>query len=90
MALADNKFPVKLDGKGYILQEETYLKKPQEAFTPRFSTGDPSLGDLSFWQFFRQTDFTGGLGQKLFQVTNKFFRSAGWEVDADGWKDWHQ
>lgn len=76
---ADPRYHVKINGKGYVLIDESYAVQPQRPFNPRFSTGDPSLGDLSFWQFLGQDLFDGGEGQEIFSVTNKIKSSGGWD-----------
>jgi hypothetical protein len=77
---ADKAFHIKLNGKGYILLDETYAMQPQRPFNPRFSTGDPSFGDLSFWQFFSQEDWSGGEGQEIFDDKTKYLESCGWDL----------
>ena len=73
-------YHVKLNGKGYILVDQSYQKKSQIPFTPRFASGSYGYGDLSFWQFLTQEDFTGGAGQKDFTTTNKYLESFGWSL----------
>lgn len=68
-----------LNGQGFILQEESYREKPQQPFSPRFASGDPSEGDNSFWQFLSQKGWTGE-GQEKFDVTTKYRQSAGWDM----------
>ena len=59
--------------------------QPQRPFNPRFSTGDPGFGDLSFWQFLAQEDFSGGNGQRIFSDKTKYLRATGWDVrNRDG------
>lgn len=62
-----------------MLIEESYEKRAQQPFTARFATGDPSTGDLSFWQFLTQKGWTGE-GQVKFDVVTKYRQSAGWEI----------
>ena len=75
----ERAYHVMLNGKGYIVLDESYAVQPQRAFNPRFSTGDPSLGDLSFWQFLSQESFAGGAEQEIFETTNKIEGSYGWD-----------
>ena len=75
MPLATSKYHVTLNAAGYTLHPQSYKLKAQPPFTPRFATGDPSLGDLSFWQFFSQEDFSGGEGQDFFNNKTKFRKS---------------
>ena len=78
MSLASSTGDITLNSKKYFLIEESYRKKAQQPFNPRFSTGDPSLSDLSFWQFVTQETWDGGAGQKIFSTVNKIRESAGW------------
>ena len=78
MPPADSAYHIKLNGHGFILVDGSYIEKSQQAFNPRFSTGDPNLGDLSFWQFIAQEDWTGGEGQVKFTDTAKYAKSSGW------------
>ena len=61
-----------------MLIEESYEKRAQQPFSARFSTGDPSTGDLSFWQFLTQKGWTGE-GQEKFDIVTKYRQSAGWD-----------
>ena len=78
---ATAKYDITLSGDGYILMQESYRKQIQTPYVARFSTGDPSAGDLSFWQHIFQDQFNGGNGQNRFEVKNKFFRSHGMTTD---------
>ena len=86
MSLATPQYDIKLNGSGFILMEESYRKKAQQAFNARFSSGDPGLYDLSFWQFQgMDSDFTGGAGQDLtFRTTNRYKGSLGFDF-RDGY-----
>lgn len=77
--LATSKYDVSLNGQGYLLVEESYKERSQQAFAPRFSTGDPGYGDLSFWQFLAETSFDS-CGQEKFSDTGKFHHSSGWDT----------
>ncbi len=76
----NDKYHIEIDGKGYLLLDESYAVQPQRPFNPRFSTGDPSFGDLSFFQFLTQEDFRGGEGQEIFSVISKYKHSSGWDL----------
>lgn len=81
--MADPKaFHIQLDGEGYVLLDESYFVQGQRPFSPRFATGDPSYGDLSFWQFLTIEDFKGGEGQEIFTQTNKYRQSAGFSLQT--------
>ena len=71
---------IQLNGKGYIILDETYALQPQKPFSPRFATGDPSYGDLSFWQYFTQESWEGGQGQEKFEDVTKYLESCGWDL----------
>lgn len=75
-----DRYHVILDGKGYVLTDESLVRGAQKAFNPRFSTGDPNLGDLSYWQFLAQETWDGGSGQKDFSTKNKIRYSRGWSL----------
>ena len=79
MALANAKAHVNLNGKDYILIEESYEKRAQQPFTARFATGDPTEGDNSFWQFLSQRGWVSE-GQEIFSVVNNFRQSSGWDI----------
>lgn len=57
---------ITLDGKEYVVADRSYEVRQQESFVPRFSTGAPDEGDLSFWQWFVQRDFRRGIGAEKF------------------------
>lgn len=79
-----NPGQVALNGVDYAIVENTYTKQTQQPFNARFSTGDPSLGDLSFFQFVSMEDFSGGNGQEILEITNRFFDSDGIDVSTPG------
>ncbi len=79
MGLANEKAHVVLNGKSYILIEESYEKRAQQPFTARFATGDPTEGDNSFWQFLSQKGWVSE-GQEIFQTTTNFRQSCGWDM----------
>jgi hypothetical protein len=81
--LADKQYDVLLNGQGYLLIEESYEKRAQQPYSPRFATGDPSEGDNSFWQFLSQRGWSGE-GQEKFDVTTKYRQSAGWDIRQNG------
>lgn len=75
---------VALNGREYVLQDETYQQQLQTPFNPRFSTGDPNYGDLSFFQYLVMQDWSGGEGQETFEATNRFSASDGVDVTVPG------
>ncbi len=76
----DRAYHVILDGKGYVILDESYARESQEPFHPRFSTGDPSLTDLSPWQFISQESWIGGAGQVDFEDKTKYRQATGWDI----------
>lgn len=84
--MSDSKTPghIALNGLEYVLQEETYQQQLQTPFNPRFSTGEQSFGDLSFFQYLAQEDWSGGNGQLTFDVSNQFMESEGMDVNTPG------
>lgn len=76
----EKAYHIQLNGKGYIILDETYALQPQKPFSPRFSTGDPSYGDLSFWQYLTQESWEGGEGQEIFNDKTKYLESCGWDL----------
>lgn len=60
-----SKFHVALDGQGLILQGApdhlAYQMQQAPIYGNRFAQGDRSYGDFSFWWFWAQTDWSGGL-----------------------------
>lgn len=75
---------IALNGIEFVLQDETYKQQLQSPFNPRFSSGDQSFGDLSFFQYLAMKDWSGGEGQEIFEVDNQFFDSEGVDVTTPG------
>ncbi len=82
MPPADSAYHIKLNGGGFILVDSSYIRRSQQAFNPRFSTGDPNYGDLSYWQFIGQKDWDGGSGQVRFDSAAKLHESRGWDFST--------
>lgn len=78
---ATSKYHITLNGEGYTLLEESRRRQVQTPYVARFATGDPSVGDLSFWQHVYQDQFNGGVGQEKFLVKNRTFRTLGMVSD---------
>src|ERR1035437_5258622 len=79
MASATPQAHIQLNGKNYVLIEESYEKRAQQPFTARFATGDPTEGDNSFWQFLSQKGWVSE-GQEIMQVVNNYRQSSGWDM----------
>ncbi len=75
---------VALNGLELVIQDETYLKQLQTPFNPRFSTGDPNLGDLSYFQYLSMEDWSGGSGQDIHIVSNRFDDAENMDVTTPG------
>jgi len=69
------KYHVGLNGQGLILSGSpdrlAYEMKQAPIYGNRFAQGDRSYGDFSFWWFWTQTDWSGGLKE-----------NPNWEDDA--------
>ena len=70
-----SKYHVALDGQGLLLSGApdrlAYEMKQAPIYNTRFGEGDRSYGDFSFWWFWTQTDWSGGLKE-----------NPNWEDDA--------
>lgn len=75
-------YHISLAGQGYIIVDQSYVRRSQLAFTPRFSTGSYGYGDLSFWQFLIQEQWDGGSGQDDFVQLNQIRESNGWDFSG--------
>ena len=64
-----NKFHAALDGIGLLLQGApgaiAYQQNQAPIYGNRFASGDRSYTDFSFWWFWAQTDFSGGIKQEV-------------------------
>lgn len=70
-------YDVALDGQGFVLAGDpvrpAIRMKQQPVFGNRFAQGDRDLHDLSFWWFWAQRDFSGGLkDEKVWKDDAKF------------------
>lgn len=72
-----DKYHILLDEKGFIIQDETYHKKLQPPFPPRFSLGESNYKDLSFFSFYLVNDWQGGEGEeKALTLSPNAFKEA--------------
>ena len=75
-----SKFHVALDGQGLILQGApdrlAYEMKQAPIYGSRFAQGDRSYGDFSFWWFWTQTDWSGGLKEDPNWADDAMFSSS--------------
>src|ERR1035437_9776544 len=79
MASATPQAHIQLNGKNYVLIEESYEQRAQQPFPARSATGDPTEGDNSFWQFLSQKGWVSE-GQEIMQVVNNYRQSSGWDM----------
>ena len=71
------KYHILLDDKGFLIQDETYHKKLQPPFSPRFSMKEGNYNDLSFFTFYQMNDFQGGEGEdKVLNLTPNSFKES--------------
>lgn len=62
--LLENKYNLKLDYKGYMIEAMSYRAVPSPLMGSKFTTGRSSYTELDFWQVGAITDFTHGMNQK--------------------------
>lgn len=60
---------ISLGSKGYVVYPNTYEERGMPAFAPRFSSGEVTENDLSYWQVLTQEDFRGGEGEEIFDIS---------------------
>ena len=71
------KHHILLNDKGFLIQDETYHKKLQPPFPPRFSMKEGNYNDLSFFTFYQMNDFQGGEGEdKVLSLTPNSFKES--------------
>src|SRR3990167_11297348 len=75
-----SKFHIAIDGQGLILQGApdrlAYEMKQAPIYGNRFAQGDRSYGDFSFWWFWTQTDWSGGLKETPNWADDAKFKSS--------------
>lgn len=81
-----SKFQLALDGVGLILQGTpkfpAYSQDQAPIYGQRFASGDRDYTDFSFWWYWAQTDFSGGIKTDLQWLDDaKFFTSKGVNVE---------
>jgi len=63
-----SKFHVALDGQGLILQgapdRPGYVQDQAPLYGNRFASGDRDIDDLTFWWYWSQTDWSGGIKEE--------------------------
>lgn len=81
---ADKQYDLKINNIGYILRPGSYIKKKMPNSALQFRTGDVEYSNLTAWQYFGQSDWSGGAGKKLFSDPTKFRYSVGIKVTDEG------
>jgi hypothetical protein len=56
------RYDVILDGQGYMIDPETYRRRPAQRFAPKTRIGDESTGDFVNGSVWSQTNWTEGFG----------------------------
>ena len=83
-----SKFHVALDGVGLLLQGApdrlAYECKQAPIYNARFGEGDRSYTDFSFWWFFAQTDWSGGLKDSVSWADDATFY---WSTNINAWDE---
>lgn len=87
-AATKSKFHVALDGIGLLLQGApdrlAYDCKQAPIYNQRFGSGDRSYTDFSFWWFFAQTDWSGGLKDSVSWADDAMFY---WSTNINAWDE---
>ena len=83
-----SKFHVALDGVGLLLQGApdrlAYDCKQAPIYNARFSGGDRSYTDFSFWWFFAQTDWSGGIKDTVSWADDAMYY---WSTNINAWDE---
>lgn len=65
-----DKYHVALNGRGFLVRPRGYIKRDAQDFVSRFGTGAESMDDQALYKVFQQTDFSGGMFQKMLNRHN--------------------
>lgn len=81
MAYQDNKYHIKINGKGYTISQNRngvryYQKKRAPTFVSKFGSGDSSYRDGTYWQYFAQSNWRNGSKQLKFDDPGRFWKSS--------------
>lgn len=83
-----SRFHVALDGQGLLLQGApdrlSYEVKQAPIYNQRFGEGDRSYTDFSFWWFFAQTDWSGGIKDAISWADDARFY---WSTNINTWDE---
>lgn len=66
----------------YLVRPGSYIKRQAPQFGARFTTGDPGLNNLSFWQHWAQRSWIGGVDQDVWSDEHMYDQGVG--VDTTG------
>lgn len=83
MAAISSKFHIKIGDFGFLLAKqprvERHIYERQEApsFVNKFSSGEPSYRDSTFFPHWVQLNWQNGFNQEFFDDGGKFYRSSG-------------
>lgn len=65
-----DKYHVALNGRGFLVRPRGYIKRDAQDFVSRFGTGAESMDDQALYKVLQQTDFSGGMFQKVLNRHN--------------------
>ncbi len=76
---ASAQYHVILDGQGYIVDVDKYLRSLSKPFAPKTRSGATTYGDLSLQAAWAQQDWRGGFGYPEYNatITNRFGDATG-------------
>lgn len=73
---------VKVGTHFLLLRPGSYRKRPAPLFGARFTTGDPSYNNLSFWQHWVQTSWIGGMDAPTWSDPKMYDQGVGVDTSA--------
>lgn len=73
-----------LNNQEFFIKEGSYRREIAPTVIPKFSTGDISYSDLTVWQYWAQSDWSGGFDQEQMIDDNKFYFNDGIYVFEPG------
>ena len=71
------KSSIKLNNQQFFINEGSYRREIAPTTIPKFATGDLSYSDLTAWQFWAQSDWSGGFDQKFIIENNMYYNAQG-------------
>lgn len=82
--MRDTKYDVKINRQGYILRPGSYIRKKMPLASEQFRTGDVEYSNLNAWEYFGQSDWSGGAGQTQMVDPAKFQYAQGIKISDKG------